>query len=88
MRTLVHLSDQHFGRVEGQVLATLSAMVWQISPDLTVISGDFTQNASDREFLEARKFLSTLPEPRLVVPGNHDMPFLNIFHRHEFVLKR
>ena len=82
MRTLVHLSDLHFGRVEASVLEPLSAMIWQIRPNLVVISGDFTQSASDREFLEARKFLATLPEQLLVVPGNHDMPFPNLLLRY------
>jgi 3',5'-cyclic AMP phosphodiesterase CpdA len=81
MRTLIHLSDLHFGRVEADVVQPLSAMVWQIRPDLLVISGDFTQNATDDEFVEARKFLASLTTPRLVVPGNHDLPFLNIFRR-------
>jgi 3',5'-cyclic AMP phosphodiesterase CpdA len=88
MRTLVHLSDLHFGRVEANVLQPLSAMMWQIQPDLIVISGDLTQNATEREFLEVRKFLSTLPEPRLVVPGNHDMPFPNLFRRYMVGLDR
>jgi 3',5'-cyclic AMP phosphodiesterase CpdA len=88
MRTLIHLSDLHFGRVEANVLLPLSAMLWQVRPDLIVISGDFTQNASDDEFLEARKFLATLPEPRFVVPGNHDMPFLNVLHRYIVGLDR
>ncbi len=88
MRTLVHLSDLHFGRVDASVLQPLAAMVWQVRPDLVIISGDFTQNASDDEFLEARKFLAMLPEPRLVVPGNHDMPFLNIFTRYMEGLSR
>jgi 3',5'-cyclic AMP phosphodiesterase CpdA len=88
MRTLIHLSDLHFGRVEAGVLQPLSAMLWQVHPDLIVVSGDFTQAASDDEFLEARKFLSTLPEPRLVVPGNHDMPFPNILRRFTVGLDR
>jgi 3',5'-cyclic AMP phosphodiesterase CpdA len=88
MRTLIHLSDLHFGRVEANVLQPLTAMLWQVRPDLIVVSGDFTQAATDDEFLEARKFLWTLPEPRLVVPGNHDMPFPNIFRRYTVGLDR
>jgi 3',5'-cyclic AMP phosphodiesterase CpdA len=88
MRTLIHLSDLHFGRVDAGVLTPLAAMIWQIRPDLLVVSGDFTQNATDDEFVEARKFLATLPTPRLVVPGNHDLPFLNLFRRFTVGLDR
>lgn len=49
----------------------------QLSPDLVVISGDLTQRARTYQFLQARYFLDRLPSPRLVVPGNHDIPLYN-----------
>src|SRR5436190_11433609 len=81
MRTLVHLSDLHFGRANPALLAPLARCVAQSKPDLVVVSGDLTQRARAREFREARRFLDTLPSPQLVVPGNHDVPLYNIFQR-------
>jgi 3',5'-cyclic AMP phosphodiesterase CpdA len=52
-----------------------------LAPDLTVISGDFTQRARRAQFQDARAFLETLPSPRLVVPGNHDVPLYNVAAR-------
>jgi 3',5'-cyclic AMP phosphodiesterase CpdA len=81
MRTLVHLSDLHFGRVDDALLAPLVERVRTLAPDLVVVSGDLTQRARRAQFEQARAFLDRLPAPRLVVPGNHDVPMFNLFDR-------
>ena len=81
MRTLVHLSDLHFGRVDKQLLAPLARAVRAAAPHLVVVSGDLTQRAKSAEFRDARRFLDTLPAPLLVVPGNHDVPLYNLVQR-------
>ena len=81
MRTLVHLSDLHFGRVDLALIAPLTALVTQLAPDLVVVSGDLTQRARSHEFQAARAFLNTLPGPQIVVPGNHDVPLYNVLSR-------
>ena len=81
MRVVVHLSDLHFGRVDPRLLAPLRARVRSLDPHLVIVSGDFTQRAKPDEFREAREFLDTLPQPQLVVPGNHDVPLYNLFQR-------
>ncbi|HMJ26769.1 MAG TPA: metallophosphoesterase family protein [Pyrinomonadaceae bacterium] len=81
MRTLVHLSDLHFGRVDQQLLAPLLATVAEIKPDLVAVSGDLTQRARTQQFREASAFLDALPHPQIVVPGNHDVPLHNVFAR-------
>lgn len=81
MRTLVHLSDLHFGKTDSQLVKAIAGEVRAIGPDLLVISGDLTQRARKHEFLQARAFLNSLPGPRIVVPGNHDVPLWNVFAR-------
>ena len=81
MRTLAHLSDLHFGSVDMQVLQPLQRRVHALKPDLVVVSGDLTQRAKPGQFRAARAFLDSLPKPRLVVPGNHDIPLYNVFQR-------
>src|SRR5712691_6231696 len=81
MRTLVHLSDLHFGRVDEQLISPLISAVTEINPDLVAVSGDLTQRARSQQFLEARAFLGALPQPQIVVPGNHDVPLHNVFTR-------
>ena len=77
MRTLVHLSDLHFGRSDAAIIPPLLATVTHYKPDVVVVSGDLTQRARSREFLAARAFLEALPRPQIVVPGNHDVPLYN-----------
>jgi 3',5'-cyclic AMP phosphodiesterase CpdA len=81
MRVVVHLSDLHFGRLDPVSVAPLSAAISRLSPDLLAVSGDLTQRARRSEFAAARQFLDALLCQRLVVPGNHDVPFYNVFTR-------
>ncbi|MES2536140.1 MAG: metallophosphoesterase family protein [Pseudomonadota bacterium] len=81
MRTIVHLSDLHFGRTDPALLAPLATLVRKLEPHLVVISGDLTQRARSNQFQEARRFLDELPSPQIVVPGNHDVPLYNLFSR-------
>lgn len=81
MRTLLHLSDLHFGRVDDALLEPLRAFAQQLAPDLVVVSGDLTQRARTVQFEQARRFLDTLPRPQIVVPGNHDVPLHDVFSR-------
>jgi 3',5'-cyclic AMP phosphodiesterase CpdA len=81
MRTIVHLSDLHFGRVNPALIDPLIRIIREIKPDLVAISGDLTQRARSHQFREARSFLDALPQPQIVVPGNHDIPLHNIFAR-------
>lgn len=81
MRTLAHLSDLHFGRVDPAALEPLRRCLATLAPDLVVVSGDLTQRARARQFRAARAYLDTLPKPQFVVPGNHDVPLYNVFAR-------
>src|SRR5215216_51557 len=81
MRTIVHLSDLHFGRVNPSLLDPLLTVVREVAPDLVAISGDLTQRARSYQFQQARSFLDALPKPQTVVPGNHDIPLHNLFAR-------
>ncbi|MFJ3317454.1 metallophosphoesterase family protein [Herbaspirillum huttiense] len=81
MRTLIHLSDLHFGRTDPEIIEPLIAQVHELKPDLVVVSGDLTQRARSIQFKQAREFLNALPQPQLVVPGNHDVPLFNVAAR-------
>lgn len=81
MRTIVHLSDLHFGRIDPGIPDALARDVAAVAPDLVVVSGDLTQRARRHEFRAARAFLETLPKPQIVVPGNHDIPLYNVLWR-------
>src|SRR5215207_6775584 len=81
MRTIVHVSDLHFGRVNSSILGPLLAAIQAARPDLVAVSGDLTQRARKEEFIAAQNFLSSIPFTKIVVPGNHDVPLYNVFSR-------
>ncbi len=74
---ILHLSDLHFGAEDPPLVEKLASVVAEISPDLIIASGDFTQRGSRREFKAAREFFARLQKPWIAVPGNHDVPRLN-----------
>jgi 3',5'-cyclic AMP phosphodiesterase CpdA len=81
MRTIAHISDLHFGRIDPKVVEALLQDLEARGPDLIVISGDLTQRARRSQFAAARDFLDRLPSRHMVVPGNHDIPVYNLFAR-------
>lgn len=88
MRTLIHLSDLHFGRIDQTLIEPLIAVIKQLEPNLIAVSGDLTQRARPEQFEAARAFLSTLPFAQIVVPGNHDVPLYNVPARFLHGLRR
>ncbi|MBC8076215.1 MAG: metallophosphoesterase, partial [Chloroflexales bacterium] len=80
---LMHISDLHAGppfNLLGQLQVAREAH--ELQPDLLVISGDFVQRADfTTQWRTIAAYLKLLPQPQLVVPGNHDVPMYNSFNR-------
>src|SRR5256885_16491624 len=81
MRTIAHISDLHFGRLDSPVAEALVADLQALSPSLVVVSGDFTQRARSSQYADAAAYLKRLPNPQLTVPGNHDIPLYDVSRR-------
>lgn len=83
MTTILHISDLHFGKFFlPKTCEGLLSQIDSLSPDVIVISGDLTQRAKNREFNAVQGFLKRLPPlPRVIVPGNHDVPLYRIWER-------
>jgi len=81
MRTIVHLSDLHFNWIDEDLVPKLLEAVRTLRPNVVAVSGDFTQHARPEEFERARTFVRSLPGHLILVPGNHDMAFLNPLRR-------
>jgi 3',5'-cyclic AMP phosphodiesterase CpdA len=81
MRTLVHLSDIHVGRLSPTFVEPLTATIRAIGADLVAVSGDLTQRARVSQFKEAMRLIEELRAPVLIVPGNHDVPLWNVATR-------
>ena len=81
MRTLLQISDLHFGTVDERIAAGLIEDIAGQKCDLLVISGDFTQRARAEQYQAAAELRRHLPQPQLVVPGNHDIPLFDVRRR-------
>jgi 3',5'-cyclic AMP phosphodiesterase CpdA len=74
---LAHLSDIHFGGDENvAAVEAAAALLHREAFDLVIVSGDLTRFGEPKEFEQAAAWLDSLPEQRLVTPGNHDAPYL------------
>src|SRR3954451_1019417 len=81
MRTIAHLSDIHFGKTDPAVVEGIVADINAQPPSLVVMRGDSPQRARASQYQAAMEFLRRLPQPQLVVPGNHDIPLFDVLGR-------
>ncbi|NJO12896.1 MAG: metallophosphoesterase [Gammaproteobacteria bacterium] len=82
MSLLIQISDTHFGTEQAAVVAALYRLTQALKPDVAILSGDITQRARSRQFAAARRFLDELHVPKVMsIPGNHDIPLLDVFAR-------
>ncbi|HUO22276.1 MAG TPA: metallophosphoesterase [Caulobacteraceae bacterium] len=75
---LAHVSDLHFGAEHPQAIEACLEAVMAAAPDLVAVTGDLTLDGRTREFAAARAWLGRLDRPKLITPGNHDTPYLNL----------
>ncbi len=81
MSLVVQISDPHFGTERAEVVDALRTSIRALQPELVILSGDVTQRARRAQFAAARHFIDTLERPWLAIPGNHDVPLLNLVAR-------
>ena len=72
---LFHVSDLHFGFEDRRALEWFVAAVERERPAAVICTGDLTMRGTPREFAMAREWLSALPVPVTLEPGNHDVPY-------------
>jgi 3',5'-cyclic AMP phosphodiesterase CpdA len=78
MLRLLHMTDIHFG-AENTLAAAAAADYAHGEPfDLLVLSGDVTQDGRPIEFEAAARWYRALPGPKMVTPGNHDIPQVHL----------
>jgi 3',5'-cyclic AMP phosphodiesterase CpdA len=82
LRTIAHISDVHFGTIDDR--AIVDALLQDVNnrqPALVVLSGDLTQRARAWQYKAAAAMIARLAAPKLVVPGNHDIPLYDVISR-------
>lgn len=78
---IIHISDLHFGRDNHLVTTALLNDINLQSPNLVIVSGDLTQRARKKQFIKAADFFQKISFPKLIVPGNHDVPLFDVTRR-------
>lgn len=82
MRTIVHISDLHVGPpFQPAIAERLVEEVREIGPDLMVITGDLVQDHDPQQFRQAAAYVARFDCSLVMVPGNHDVPGLNLLAR-------
>ncbi len=82
MPDILQVSDLHFGGVFLPDRAVgIHRVAEELSPDIVVIAGDFTQRARNKQFSAARAFIDRFEAPIVVTPGNHDLPVYRLIER-------
>lgn len=81
--TLLQISDLHFGPPYIEKIGEAALRIApDLKPDAVIVSGDLTQRAKREQFEAAKEFMTRLPDvPRLVIPGNHDVPLYRFYER-------
>ena len=74
MALIVHISDFHVGSISFQEDLLLQSMdiINDMAPDVTIITGDLTENGYYMEMEQAAQYIEMIKSPVMVVPGNHD----------------
>ncbi len=72
---LIHFTDIHFDIQHAEACEAAAAFAHEQKVDLVVISGDVTQKGYVKEFRSAAAWMKLLPQPQMVCPGNHDVPY-------------
>lgn len=74
MPLIAHISDLHVGALafHEELLNKAISEINDMQPDVTIVTGDITENGYYMEFEKAAWYLDSIETPMLVVPGNHD----------------
>lgn len=75
MGRLLQISDVHFGAENVAACRAVLDYAGGLDCDLILVTGDITQKGGTAEFGAASQWLQALPQPRLVIVGNHDVPY-------------
>jgi 3',5'-cyclic AMP phosphodiesterase CpdA len=74
---LLHISDLHAGSTEEtEIERGLAPLIERVGPQLIVVTGDLAHRGRRLEHERAASFLRALGRPLLVIPGNHDIPYV------------
>jgi 3',5'-cyclic AMP phosphodiesterase CpdA len=77
----VHLTDLHFGCENKAALNAAARYISEHKPDAVIITGDISKDGLASELNDACAWMRELDAPVMLTPGNHDVPYFNMWGR-------
>lgn len=77
----VHFTDLHFGCEDKNALAAAAKYVRQLKPDAVIVTGDISRDGRAVELNDACDWIRSLEAPAMLTPGNHDVPYYEMWGR-------
>ncbi|MGD9965453.1 MAG: metallophosphoesterase [Hyphomonadaceae bacterium] len=78
---LVHVTDPHFGCEDKAALTAVAKYVRELSPDAVIVTGDISKDGLQVELDNACQWMRELDAPCMLTPGNHDVPYYEMWGR-------
>jgi 3',5'-cyclic AMP phosphodiesterase CpdA len=78
---LIHLTDLHFGCEDKTALAATAKYVSALKPDAVIVTGDISKDGLQTEIEDACNWIRSLEAPAMITPGNHDVPYYEMWGR-------
>lgn len=78
---LVHLTDLHFGCEDKAALIAASKYIRTLRPDAVIVTGDISKDGLQVELDNACQWMRELEAPAMLTPGNHDVPYYEMWGR-------
>jgi 3',5'-cyclic AMP phosphodiesterase CpdA len=78
---LVHFTDPHFGCEDKAALTAAAKYVRELKPDAVIVTGDISKDGLQVELDNACQWMRELGSPCMLTPGNHDVPYYEMWGR-------
>lgn len=78
---LVHITDPHFGCEDKAALNAVAKYVRDLKPDAVIVTGDISKDGLQVELDSACEWIRSLEAPAMLTPGNHDVPYYEMWGR-------
>lgn len=78
---LVHITDLHFGCEDTAALAATKKYIADHKPDAVIVTGDISKDGLKSELEAAGEWIRSLGVPAMLTPGNHDVPYYEMWGR-------
>ena len=78
---IVHFTDLHFGCEDKSALDAAAKYVRNLKPDAVIVTGDISKDGLATELNAACDWIRSLEAPAMLTPGNHDVPYYEMWGR-------